>query len=92
VREVAITGVGVVSPLGHSLVELTARVTAGEVAAGDAAGVQIGDIPLAILPAAAQVRSGRLDRVCRLALAAAFLAVDDARLPLPLARPERVGL
>ncbi len=91
-RDVAITGVGVVSPLGHSLAELTRRVAAGEVAAGDAAGVQVADIPLAVLPAAARVRSGRLDRVCRLALAAAYLAVDDARLSLPLVRPERVGL
>lgn len=91
-HEVAITGIGVVSPLGHSLTELTGRVAAGAHAAGGADGIQVDDIPLAVVPAAAHARLGRLDRVCRLALAAAYLAVDDARLVLPLAAPERVGL
>ncbi|MGD9765214.1 MAG: beta-ketoacyl synthase N-terminal-like domain-containing protein [Candidatus Binatia bacterium] len=92
VDEVLITGIGVVSPLGHSAGELTRRLAAGERAASDADGVQIADIPVGVLPASVRARIGRLDRICRLALAAAYLAIDDARLPLPLAAPERVGL
>ena len=90
--DVVITGFGVVSPLGHAAADLGRRVAAGERAAGDADGVRVAQIPLEVVPAAARTRIGRLDRVCRLALAASFLAVDDAALALPLAAPERVGL
>ncbi|MEO8603363.1 MAG: beta-ketoacyl synthase N-terminal-like domain-containing protein [bacterium] len=90
--DVVVTGIGVVSPLGHSLGELMRRVAAGERAVGDADGVSVGDIPLDAVPAAARARIGRADRLCRLLLAASALAIDDARLALPLAAPERVGL
>jgi 3-oxoacyl-[acyl-carrier-protein] synthase II len=90
--DVVVTGFGVVSPLGHSARELARRVAAGERAIGDADGVRIAQIPLEVVPAAARTRLGRLDRVCRLALAASFLAVDDAGLARPLAAPERAGL
>src|SRR6187397_2537119 len=90
--DVVITGFGVVSPLGHSAPELARRVAAGERAAADANGVRIGEIPLDAVPPAARTRIGRLDRLCRLALTASFLAIDDAGLALPLERPERVGL
>ena len=91
VRDVVITGFGVVSPLGHSASELARRVAAGERAV-DAEGARVAEIPLAVVPAAARTRIGRLDRICRLALAASYLAVDDAKLSLPLSTPERVGL
>ena len=90
--DAVITGLGVVSPLGNSARELARRVAAGERAAGDADGVRIDAIPLEVVPAAARTRIGRLDRVCRLALAASFLAAEDASLAPPFAAPERVGL
>jgi len=92
VRDVVITGFGVVSPLGHSAPELARRVAAGERAPGGADGARVAEIPLDVVPAAARSRIGRLDRICRLALAAAYLAVDDAEIALPLVAPERVGL
>ncbi|MFN8641034.1 MAG: beta-ketoacyl synthase N-terminal-like domain-containing protein [Candidatus Binatia bacterium] len=90
--DAVITGLGVVSPLGHAAPEVARRVAAGECAVGDADGVRIADLPLDVVPAAARTRIGRLDRVCRLGLAATFLALDDAALTLPLAAPERAGL
>ena len=90
---VAITGFGVVSPLGHSVAELARRVAAGERAASTAdGGVRIESVPLDGLPPATAARVGRLDRLCRLFLAAAFRAVGDAGVALPLADAERVGL
>jgi 3-oxoacyl-[acyl-carrier-protein] synthase II len=85
-RDVVITGSGIVSPLGQAAAEVARRIRAGEQNA------HIADIPLDGVPAAARTRIGRLDRVCRLALAGSYLAVDDAHLALPLAQPERVGL
>ncbi len=90
--DVVVTGLGVVSPLGCTAGELARRVAAGERAPAGPDGTMIETIPLDVVPAAARTRIGRLDRVCRLALAAAYLAVDDAALPLPLVAPERVGL
>lgn len=90
---VLITGLGVVSPLGHSVGELTRRLAAGERATNTpGGGVMIDPIPLEAVPAEARGRIGRLDRVCRLFLAASYLAVDDAGLSLPAADAERVGL
>ena len=92
-RSVVITGLGVVSPLGHSVAELTRRVAAGERAAsGPDGGVMIDPLPLDAVPAALRARLGRTDRICRLFLAASFLAIDDAALALPRADAERVGL
>jgi 3-oxoacyl-[acyl-carrier-protein] synthase II len=92
-QSVVITGVGVVSPLGHSAAELTRRWRAGERAASGADGaVLIDRIPLDAVPADTRARSGRLDRICRLFLAASFLAVDDASLAIAAHDAERVGL
>jgi 3-oxoacyl-(acyl-carrier-protein) synthase len=69
------------------------RLAAGERAASiPGGGVMIDPIPLEAVPAEARGRIGRLDRVCRLFLAASYLAVDDAGLSLPAADAERVGL
>src|SRR4029453_1529184 len=90
---VVITGFGVVSPLGHSVAELTRRWCAGERAASERDGsVQIASIPFDAVPAETRARSGRLDRICRLFLAASFLAVEDAGLVIASADAERVGL
>jgi len=90
---VVITGFGVVSPLGHSVEELMRRLATGERAASVAGGgVMIDPIPLEAVPVEGRGRIGRLDRVCRLFLAASYLAVRDAALPLPVADAERVGL
>lgn len=85
-REVVLSGIGLVSPLGADAAAVAERLRAGERCA------RVADIPLDVVPPAARTRIGRLDRVCRLALAASYLAVDDAGLALPLAAPERVGL
>lgn len=50
------------------------------------------EIPLDAIPADKRSRIGRLDRLCRLYLAASYLAVGDAGLPLDLDAGERVGL
>jgi 3-oxoacyl-[acyl-carrier-protein] synthase II len=90
---VVITGIGVVSPLGNSVAELAQRWSAGERAAGAAdGGVLIDAIPLDAVPDGVRARSGRLDRICRLFLAASFGAVDDAAFTIAPAEAERVGL
>jgi 3-oxoacyl-[acyl-carrier-protein] synthase II len=90
---VVITGIGVVSPLGHSVDELARRWRAGERAASAAGGgVLIDSIPFDAVPADVRARSGRLDRICRLFLAASCLAVDDSGFTIANGDAERVGL
>lgn len=99
-NDIVITGLGVVSPLGHSAAELAQRVCRGERALrpltdmGDAGvlGAVVDTIPLHAIPSGARTRIGRLDRLCRLFLSAAFLAVHDARLEITAAMSERTGL
>ncbi len=98
--EVLITGVGVVSPLGLSPSELAARFCAGESAVGPlddlgihgAFGAVVGEIPLQAVAADKRARVGRLDRLCRLFLSAAYLAVESAGLEFAEAEADRVGL
>jgi 3-oxoacyl-(acyl-carrier-protein) synthase len=97
---VVITGFGVVSPLGASVSEVTRRFCAGESAVGALAGMEadgvlgavVGDIALQAVPADAIPRIGRLDRICRLFVAAAFGAADAAGLDMAVEDPERIGL
>jgi len=95
---VLITGIGVVSPLGTSVPELAARVAAGDSALAPlpgfdgAWGAAVADLSLDAIPAEARPRIGRLDRLCRLFLSAAYLAVGDARLNIYATAAERVGL
>jgi len=91
-REVVITGSGVVSALGHSAAEVARRIAAGVRAAAGDDGVSVGEIAVDRVPDAARARIGRTDRLCKLFLAATAQAIDAARLPLPLAAPERVGV
>jgi 3-oxoacyl-[acyl-carrier-protein] synthase II len=95
---VLITGIGVVSPLAVAVTDLAARVAAGESALAPlpgfdgAYGASLRDLPLAAIPAESRARMGRLDRLCRLFLAAAYLAVEDARLEIRQTDADRVGL
>ncbi len=97
-KAVWITGVGVVSPLGNSVRELTERFHAGETAIVPLSepagrfGASVGDIPLELVPSSARTRLGRLDRFCRLLLSAAFSAVDAAQLRISPDAAHRVGL
>jgi len=95
---VVISGFGIVSPLGASLDELTARFCAGTSALAPLPGIDgawgasIGEIPLDVIPADKRTHIGRLDRLCRLFLSAAYLAVDAAQLAIPAAEADRFGL
>ncbi|HXQ23020.1 MAG TPA: beta-ketoacyl synthase N-terminal-like domain-containing protein [Candidatus Acidoferrales bacterium] len=93
-EDVVVTGIGVVSPLGNSVEELTRRVAAGERAAAgsDGCSIPVIDIPMDAIPADKRVRLGRLDRLCRFFLSAAYLAVADAALVILPEEAERVGL
>jgi len=73
-RPVAITGAGVVTPLGGAP-EVWARASAGERASG-----AIATLPLASLPDAVQARATRAERVTQLVLAAAGAALAEAGL------------
>lgn len=95
-RDVVITGVGVVTALGNDSSTLAMALAGGATALRDldgfnAAGAPIGNIPLDHLPEENRNRVGRLDRICRLFLSAAFQAVQSSGLDIAAA-PERVGL
>jgi 3-oxoacyl-[acyl-carrier-protein] synthase II len=97
---IVISGFGIVSPLGNSPAAIAERVCRGETALGPlsdmgmagATGAVVPDISLDALPAEAHPRVGRLDRLCRLFLAATYRAVADAQLELPRIDGERIGL
>ena len=96
---VVITGIGVVSPLGLSAREVATRFCAGGSAVGPlsglgvdgARGAAVVEIPLDVIPADKRTHTGRLDRLCRLFLSAAYLAVDAAALRIEEEDAERVG-
>jgi len=98
VSDVVITGIGLVSPLASHWQEWPARLAAGETAIVPLAaplrayGASVGEIPLDAMPSASRSRFGRLDRYCQLLLAAAFTALDSARLEIDPTTGERVGL
>jgi 3-oxoacyl-[acyl-carrier-protein] synthase II len=97
-RRVAITGAGVVSPLGSTLREFHASLTEGrsgirrlapEVAGGS--GVQVGaTIDWNPAPHFKDAEAANLDRVTQFALTAAGEALADSGLKIE--RPERVGV
>jgi len=57
-----------------------------------ARGAAVVDIPLDIIPADKRAHTGRLDRLCRLFLSAAYLAADAATLRIEQEDSERVGI
>jgi 3-oxoacyl-[acyl-carrier-protein] synthase II len=97
---VVITGIGVVSPFGHSVEELVR----GFCGVQHAAPLQerdaelVTDIPIWAVPEDKRARIGRLDRLCRFFLSASYLAVQAAGLTISedgdshAVGPERVGL
>jgi 3-oxoacyl-[acyl-carrier-protein] synthase II len=90
---VAITGLGLVSPLGCSLDGLARSFAAGPPvveSAGD--GWSVPEIPLQAIPDERRARIGRLDRLCRLFLSASYGAVEHARFAASGYDADRVGL
>ncbi|MDR0781599.1 MAG: beta-ketoacyl-[acyl-carrier-protein] synthase family protein [Pseudomonadales bacterium] len=100
-RRVAVTGLGLVSPLGHEPAAFFARLMAGESAVRrletefveqlDAKlAAFVGDFdPLAHFP---KSKANSLDRVTQFALVAARGALTDAKLDLEAENRERIGI
>jgi len=100
-RRVAITGLGLVTPLGIGVEENWAALIAGRSGVGRISRFDPGDLPAQI---AGEVRGfdperfierkdvKKMDPFVQYAVAAAQLAVDDAQLPIPLAEPARTGV
>ena len=97
---VVITGLGVISPLGLTPGRVAERFHAGQRAlrplrdmgVDGALGATLDEIPVDVIPADKRSRIGRLDRLCRLFLSAAYAAVNAAQLSIDDAHAERVGL
>jgi 3-oxoacyl-[acyl-carrier-protein] synthase II len=100
VRRVAITGAGVVCPLGRNLFELRGALAGArsgigrlpaEVAQGS--GVQVGArVDWNPAPLFKQAEAANLDRVSQFAIAAAAEALASSRLDLASANRERIGV
>jgi 3-oxoacyl-[acyl-carrier-protein] synthase II len=93
---VAITGFGVVSPLGCSVEEMTQRFLAG-VDVGSLPGVAEGgvvvpEIPVRVFSDETRSRIGRVDRLSRMFLSASHLAMQSAGLVVADVGAERMGL
>lgn len=91
-RDVLLTGLGVVSPLGCSTVDLVRRFARGERAEIKGGGAYVSEVPLSRLPAAHRVRVGRVDRLCRFFLAASYMALEDADLSIEAGEADRIGI
>jgi 3-oxoacyl-(acyl-carrier-protein) synthase len=99
-RRVAITGIGVVSPLGATLQEFHAALVAGrsaihrlpeEIARGS--GVQVGaTVRWSPAPLLKDGEAANLDRVSQFALGAAAQALAASRLDLAAAERARIGV
>jgi 3-oxoacyl-[acyl-carrier-protein] synthase II len=97
---VVITGLGIISPLGLALREVAERFCAGQSAlrplsdlgVEEAVGATVDEIPVDVIPADRRSRIGRLDRLCRLFLSAAYAAVAAAKLSIDDADADRVAL
>jgi 3-oxoacyl-[acyl-carrier-protein] synthase II len=100
VRRVAITGIGVVSPLGNSLQEFHGALAAGrsgirrlpeEIARGS--GVQVGaTVQGSPAPFLKDGEAANLDRASQFALGAAAQAIAASRLDLAAAERTRIGV
>ncbi|VAW43296.1 3-oxoacyl-[acyl-carrier-protein] synthase, KASII [hydrothermal vent metagenome] len=97
---IVITGMGVMSPLGHTTEESWASLLNGRSGIGPITNFDATDFPCRI---AGEVKdfvakkymdfkeARRMSRASQLAVAAARMALDDARLPEPVPNAERVG-
>jgi 3-oxoacyl-[acyl-carrier-protein] synthase II len=92
--DVVITGIGVVSPLGHSVADLVCGFCGQQhtAPAQECDAEWVSEIPVSAVPEDKRARIGRLDRLCRFFLAASYLAVDAAGLIILPDEAERVGL
>ncbi|HXM81954.1 MAG TPA: beta-ketoacyl-[acyl-carrier-protein] synthase family protein [Burkholderiales bacterium] len=99
-RRVAVTGAGVVSPLGKSLAEFHAALAAGRSGIGrlpesvaQGSGVQVGAlVDWNPAPMFKQAEAANIDRVSQFALAAAAQALAASRLDVASADRDRIGL
>ena len=99
-RRVAITGVGVVSPLGDSVLEFQRALIEGRSGIGRlpediarASGVQVGaTVAWSPEPLLKAGEAANLDRVSQFALGAASQALAASRLDLPAAERTRIGV
>ncbi|MFN2138636.1 MAG: beta-ketoacyl-ACP synthase II [Candidatus Promineifilaceae bacterium] len=98
---IVITGMGAVSPLGHTALDSWQSLLEGRSGIGAITQFDPGDLPVTI---AGEVKNfapeeymdfkeaRRMSRASQLAIAAARLAIADAGLPEPLPNSERVGV
>jgi 3-oxoacyl-[acyl-carrier-protein] synthase II len=100
-RRVVITGLGVVAPNGSNLVEFWQSVREGRSAAAPLTRFPANDAPVRIACEIKDFRPAdfmepkvarRLDRSIQYAIAAAKMAVSDARLDIASLAPDRVGI
>ena len=99
-NRVAVTGLGVIAPVGHSVEELFANLTAGRSGIGilpaalrQSDRIQVGAaVPLEAAAHFPAQRARMLDRVAQLALIAAASAIADAKLDFQTERRERCGV
>lgn len=97
---VVITGLGVISPLGSTPSEVAERFCAGvrvlrplsDMGVDGGLGATLDEIPVDLIPADRRSRIGRLDRLCRLFLSAAYAAAGAAQLSIDDARADRIAL
>ena len=97
---IVITGIGVMSPLGHTVEESWDSLLNGRSGIGPITQFDASDLPSRI---AGEVKdfvakkymdfkeARRISRASQLAIAAARMALDDANLPEPVPNAERVG-
>jgi 3-oxoacyl-[acyl-carrier-protein] synthase II len=99
-RRVAITGLGVVSPLGNTLQDFRQALAAGRPGIGrlpdevaGKSGVQVAAMAQwSPAPLLKDAEAANLDRVSQFALGAAAQALAASKLDVAAARPERVGV
>lgn len=98
---IVVTGVGIMSPLGHTMEESWESLLNGRSGIGPITQFDPSDLPVKV---AGEVKdfipkkymdfkeARRMSRSSQLAVAAARMAIADAGLPEPLPNPERVGV
>ena len=98
---IAVTGLGMVSPIGFGRQQFWAALCAGQSAiapierfpvpaAGPRLGAEVRNFAAREFIASTHLR--RMDNLSRMVVAASRMAIDDARLPLSRTPPERVGV
>ncbi len=100
-RRVVVTGLGMVSPLGNSVAESWEGIKAGKNGIGPITRFDAKDYPVTFagevrnfdpLPWIPKKDLKKMDLFIQYAIAAAFMALDDAKLAIDDANAERVGV